>query len=67
MAHPYLWHTFGVPRTLHTERHVHGTHILPSERPWATQRPRSGGVRAPWTWRVAPFARRHQQARDTMP
>ena len=25
---PILWHTFGVPRTLHTERHVHGTPIL---------------------------------------
>ena len=23
--------------------------VVPSERPWATQRPRSGGVRAPWT------------------
>ena len=25
---PIFWHTFGVPRTLHTERHVHGTPIL---------------------------------------
>ena len=23
--------------------------VVPSERPWATQRPRSGGVQAPWT------------------
>ena len=28
MAHPYYGTTFGVPRTLHTERHVHGTPIL---------------------------------------
>ena len=28
MAHPYYGATFGVPRTLHTERHVHGTPIL---------------------------------------
>ena len=28
MAHPYYGTTFGVPRTLHTERHVPGTPIL---------------------------------------
>ena len=40
---------------------------VPSQRQWATQRPRRDEQRAPRTLGVAPAARRHQQARATVP
>ena len=40
---------------------------VPSERPWATQRPRRDEQRAPRTLGVAPVARLPQQARATVP
>ena len=40
---------------------------VPSQRPWATQRPRRDEQRAPRTLGVAPAAHRHQQARATVP
>ena len=60
MAHPYYGTTFGVPRTLHTERHVPGTPILctwhthimaQSTHPWRSE----GGARC---GRVSVKARR---------
>ena len=40
---------------------------VPSERPWATQRPRRDEQRAPRTLGVAPVARLPQQARASVP